>query len=376
MNGISIDTPAPGGITMATPTRPAPLKLESDWWQQPLSIQKAQVLRDATGFVLQDAIRFYDASRAAVADMNSLRKSGEATTENINALRQELTRTAEALAKAKEDFKLECRTSQSTLLEEVQDRVHSSEIKLSTKYDLIKSDVVHFREENDNLRTSVAVLTESLDTMKREYSGLLEMVKETQDAIKTLKETRHGPREPPQSLAQSSKIWQNLPFWRHSLSLTIADSLQEVVMTAPSTSIPEYVGFRQPQGEPRSAQVNNWPRILPAAQSQVITAANTRAWGPYYSILTECLRDAERVYTRRPPSKDDTKFIWAFMHNLKNEELSRRIQVALLNTLTRDNVTMAHRCKTVHNKMVSLTARLTWIEFRETLENMNLMSEN
>lgn len=161
--------------------------VEPDWWKGPVSAKHAQVLREATGLVLRDAIRFYESGIVDKEDVSALHRDLEAARDAIATLEQGAARKEEQLGNVLFDIDKRYDLQQAVLASLQRDltdvRAQSDEI--SENYAEVGRELASLpdlRSENVRLHTLVNSLAKDLGLLRNDYSDFREKVEAKENA--------------------------------------------------------------------------------------------------------------------------------------------------------------------------------------------------
>ena len=175
-----------------TPRVPTPATLSSqnanpEWWTAPISVQQSRVLREATGLVLRDAIRFYESGKTAREDIPSLRQDLATAREAIDALQRDGSGKEEQLGNLLFDFDKRYDLQQA-FLANLQRRVTTATTKsdvLSEKHATIERELAALSElksENMRLHALIGSLAAEVGFLLKDYANFRERFEAVESA--------------------------------------------------------------------------------------------------------------------------------------------------------------------------------------------------
>lgn len=365
------------GRTLAATATTLSQNADPEWWKRSISRQQAQVLREATGFVLRDAIRFYESGKAAQEGIPCLQRDIGTTREAIDALQQDGMRNKEQFKNILCDFDRRYDLQQAFLVSAQRDvaSARGQSDRLSEKHASLERDLAALPDlqyEIGRLRSQIESLNAELGLLKKDYSMLSEKFDAKERAECAGQGLDEGElrrtvavREP-----ELSRKWYCLPFEDGEIFLTWTSTTAQ-----PADCIT--VQSRRLDPERHLDMVNFEDHMVHSVPQNATTAGHSEGSVPVDQDkqVTALLKEAEREYLQKSP-KSDTSFIWAFLDRVEDDNLCKHIQTSLT-TLVDEKLVKEARPRRGKDKrrVVNISPKLTWHQFTHAMRKIRMTPE-
>ncbi|KAL1868048.1 hypothetical protein VTK73DRAFT_3849 [Phialemonium thermophilum] len=350
----------------ATDLSLVPGAADGGWWNRPLTQAEARLLREATGLVLRDAVRYHESGHA------SRSQAAEAT----EPLRADVSDLRGRLATAVADWAARSEVQQAELLSARRDAAGLAET-VTEDCAAVRADVRTLanetKRENAALRGQVGALTADLKQLERDLEtmrdklGALEAARRREATVVVgsgapaaeAREKNNGP--PPSAPRRQGQLFVLRP---QGVSAAKPETKPDVDVKPVLVIDLDEVSAKQPTPKPTHIKRRK-ATPAPSALSSV--------------SLSTLLDDAEHMYQQNP-GKTDIISIWAFIEGLSDATLREHIQRYLLEcfdgTLVR---TVRPRRRKADEKnrgrdgrIVHISPELTWRQFAEAVRTMDV----
>ena len=357
---------------------------DPDWWRKPIPRQQAQVLRDATGFVLRDAIRFYESGRITQEDLRGLRSSLDTVEKTIETLRENETETRGNFNQLLVDLGWKYDTHQASLTG-MQHDISSTRNQFDqvlTQCSAINKAISHLsglREDNTRLCTLVEEMKEELQLLKEEHAAFrekLEVVREPEADQSVVDEEQSiqmetedsEPAEPDQEAWVTTEYG---PFLRSPRTSPITDvSTHELVggiiktLNADLDTPTEFTAISEVDMRQNISEAVGGTGF--DVEKAPFEEQDTR--------LAALIKEAEIRYFEKLP-KSEVGFIWEFIDGIQDLELCHKVQMALTAFAGGQLASLARprRGKYKH-RILTIAPQTTWYQFAQIAQNADKAS--
>ncbi|KAK1769532.1 hypothetical protein QBC33DRAFT_556825 [Phialemonium atrogriseum] len=344
------------GRTLAATAATLSQNADPEWWKRSISRQQAQVLREAAGFVLRDAIRFYESGKAAQEGIPCLQRDIGTAREAIDALQQDGMRNKEQLKNILCDFDRRYDLQQAFHVSVLRDvaSARGQFDRLSEKHASLERDLAALPDlqyEIGRLRSQVESLNAELGLLKEDYS----MLSEKSDAKERAECAGKGLDE--------VELRRTVAVRGPELSPQPADCIT--------------VQSRRLDPERHLDLVNFEDHMVHSVPQNATTAGHSEGSVPVDQDkqVTALLKEAEREYLQKSP-KSDTSFIWSFLDRVEDDNLCKHIQTSLT-TLVDEKLVKEARPRRGKDKrrVVNISPKLTWHQFTHAMRKIRMTPE-